>query len=346
MQAQSTDAATAEAHGGPAAGAPSRLDTARAALAQAEARTGLRAPLPLGAWPGAAVAVSASTPGALAAGTLPAPVPGPPGRAPGSESPWEAVNPAAAGVLSLTGSVTLLLAAAARRQGPRGWCAVVGGRDLGWCAAAEAGLDLSRVLVVPARDLAPAVLPSVVAALVDGLDVVLLTDATARALTARQQRAVAARARERGCLVLLDEPWEGARLLRARARGLGTQLVEADQEGGEGAADVPQSGGARVLALRPAPRGPLPEGLAPCPPRPTPPAPPTQPLAQEPAQAPVEMPAGWLRHLDWVLTEPQRGPATVLVRSGARGVEILEDRAPQEPRRRAPALTVLPGGLS
>ncbi|WP_250708060.1 hypothetical protein, partial [Actinomyces sp. 217892] len=281
-------------------GGPSRLAAARAALAQAEARTGLRAPLPAGPRTAAAVGASRPAPGTLAAATatalpvLPSPAPGTLERVPESPGPWEAVSPDATGALSLTGSMTLLLAAAARRQGARGWCAVVGGEDLGWCAAAEAGLDLSRVLVVPARDLASAALPAVVTALVDGLDVVLLTDGTARLLTARQQRTVTARARERGCLVLLDEPWEGARLLWARPRGVGTRLEDAGQAGRE-PDDVPQAGGARVLPLRPMTHSPG-QGDPPAPP-------PARSLAPEDAMAPVEAPAGYLRHLDWELTE-------------------------------------------
>ncbi|WP_167202208.1 hypothetical protein [Actinomyces respiraculi] len=309
-------AAGAPAAGAPAAGAPSRLAAARTALAQAEARTGLRTLLPTGARPAAPVGVSASASGARAA-ALPAPALAPSEPAPEAVGPWEAIGLATIGSLSLTGSMTLLLAAAARRQGLRGWCAVVGGKDLCWCAAAELGLDLSRVLVVPTRDLAPASLPAVLAALVDGLDVVLLTDGIARLLTARQQRTIAARARERGCLVLLDEPWEGTRLLQARALG-GTRLADAGREAEGGDAVVPRVEGARVLPLRP---------------------------GQERAQAPVEMPEGYLQHLDWALTEPQRGRADTLLRCGPHGVHTLTAQAPQQAHWPEPALTVLPGGL-
>ncbi len=283
--------------------ASSRLDTARAVLAQAEARTGLRTRLP----------TSVDGHGGLAAASLPSvPASGSADPLPAAAPPWEVVVDTTVGVLSLTGSMTLLLAAAARRQGAQGWCAVLGGQDLGWCAAAEAGLDLDRLLVVPAREVAQAVLPAVVGALVDGLDVVLLTGGTARLLTARQQQVVAARARARGCLLLLDEPWEAGRVLRARPE------VVAGQDPGP----VPERepGGTVV-------QGP---GRVP---------------AQPPGPVPEEMVAGYLRHLDWVLTEPQRGSAASLLRHGPDGVRVVAGGPPQAVGPTPPVLTVLPGGL-
>ena len=71
-------------------------------------------------------------------------------------------------------SATLLLAALALRQGSVGWCAVVGGDELGWCAAAEVGLDLNRVLTVPASVLDDASALTVVSALLDGVGALLI----------------------------------------------------------------------------------------------------------------------------------------------------------------------------
>lgn len=136
------------------------------------------------------------------------------------------------GVLSLSGSLWLLLSLAARRQAAYGWCAVVGGQDVGWCAAAEAGLDLERTVVVGALGALgaqghsrSAVLPGVVAALIDGVEVVVLASGSAAGLSRGLRRSMQARARERGVLVLLQEPWEGGHQLRAHLSGCDTGEV-------------------------------------------------------------------------------------------------------------------------
>lgn len=141
---------------------------------------------------------------------------------PGSShaDPWHGLGPASSGAVALSGSTSLLLAAAARRQGRQGWCAVVGGADLGWCAAAATGMDLERVLVVPTQGDSLTLL-GVLAALIDGVDVIVVTREAAGRLSRRHQRTAAARARERGALLLTDHAWESGRSLRAEPQGAG-----------------------------------------------------------------------------------------------------------------------------
>src|ERR1700681_2077835 len=67
-------------------------------------------------------------------------------------------------------SLTLALLATASVAGS--WCGVVTVAGLGLVAAAEAGLDLSRVALVP--EVPPAQWPTVVGALLDSVDLVLV----------------------------------------------------------------------------------------------------------------------------------------------------------------------------
>ncbi|MGH9120826.1 MAG: hypothetical protein ACRDYC_02605 [Acidimicrobiales bacterium] len=94
------------------------------------------------------------------------------------------------------GSLALALIAAVTQDG--GWAAVVGWPSIGLVAAAEMGVSLERLALVPdpgGRWL------SVVAALVDGVEVLLvLPPARVREPDARR---LAARARERGCVLVV-----------------------------------------------------------------------------------------------------------------------------------------------
>jgi len=104
-----------------------------------------------------------------------------------------------------SGSTSLLLAllSAASRAGS--WCAVVGVPDLGALAAAESGIVLERLALVPnpGPDW-----PTVVAALIDGVDVVVVAvpSAIAPAIASR----LTARARQRGCVLVPFGQWAGA----------------------------------------------------------------------------------------------------------------------------------------
>lgn len=97
-------------------------------------------------------------------------------------------------------SLTLALVAAATREGA--WAAVVGAGTIGWAAAADLGVDLRRVLVVPR--VGAAEWPEVVAALVDSVSVVLLRPGWP--VRERDARRLATRARERGAVLVVDGP--------------------------------------------------------------------------------------------------------------------------------------------
>ncbi len=116
-------------------------------------------------------------------------------------------------------SVTFALLSAASQQGA--WCAAVGAGDLGLLSAAELGVDLARVALVP--EPGPD-WPAVVAALVDTLDLVLLRPPNA--VGQQDRRRLGARLRERGAVLLVDGPWPGAdlslRVRRTTCHGLGT----------------------------------------------------------------------------------------------------------------------------
>ncbi|WP_433029960.1 hypothetical protein [Actinomycetospora sp. CA-053990] len=112
--------------------------------------------------------------------------------------------------VAVCGSTSLLLALLAEASRAGAWCALVGLPDLGIQAAAEAGLDLSRTALVPRPGPRPA---AVVAALVDGVDVVVL-DTTLPGVRwpAGDRQRLGARVRQRGrCW----SPW--ARRGRGRA---------------------------------------------------------------------------------------------------------------------------------
>lgn len=172
-------------------GVPGRMSAARAALAKAELAAGLRTRL---TGPGLGGHAGGIT---LPAG-LDALFPG--GLVPGS-------------VVCVRGSASLLHTLAAASMGSSGWAAVVGGRDIGWVAAAEAGVDLARVVSIPKPGAAAA---DVVAACVDGFGVVLLGDVD---LGAGVRRSLTGRVRSNGCVLLTPGAWPGAPVLRARVRG-------------------------------------------------------------------------------------------------------------------------------
>lgn len=161
-------------------------------------------------------------------------------------------------VVQVRGSVLLLCAllAAATTQGA--WAAVVGVDDLGVLAAAEAGVAVRRLALIPRP--VPDPVP-VLAALLDGVGLVAL--AGTDRVPAGARRALTARARQRGVVLLpLDdwpgadvtlrcrtEAWHGAEAGQGRLRSR-TVLVRAT---GRGAAARPRT--ARLLL--PGPGGPV-----------------------------------------------------------------------------------------
>ncbi|SDE91268.1 hypothetical protein [Pseudonocardia oroxyli] len=105
------------------------------------------------------------------------------------------------------GSLSLLFALLAEASAEGAWAGVVGVPGLGAVAAAEAGVRLERLALVPQPG---ADLVAVASALLDGLDLVVL--AGARGVRAGDRQRLAARARQRGSVLLALGPWPGADL--------------------------------------------------------------------------------------------------------------------------------------
>src|SRR5215211_3197775 len=100
-------------------------------------------------------------------------------------------------------SAALALALVAGASAAGFWVAAVGLPDLGILAAAETGVALERLALVPSPG--PRAWPTVVAALLDAIDVVLVRSPPG--LPPAQARRLAARARERGAVLVPLGPW-------------------------------------------------------------------------------------------------------------------------------------------
>ncbi len=118
-------------------------------------------------------------------------------------------------VLSGARSLPLSMVAAVTAAG--GHAAIVGQPDVGLLAAVEMGADLSRLAVIPEPGADPV---EVAAVLMDGMDLVVL-GLGGRSVPATRARAVVARARQKGCTLLVtDGDWQGASArLEARVSG-------------------------------------------------------------------------------------------------------------------------------
>jgi hypothetical protein len=122
--------------------------------------------------------------------------------------------------VSVQGSTSLLLALLAEATANDSWAAVVAMPHLGMTAAAELGVATDRLALVrrPGADL-----PAVIAALLDGMDLVVTPKAR---LTDSQARRLSARARHRGAVLLTTDPWPAAdvalRCTSTRWSGIGT----------------------------------------------------------------------------------------------------------------------------
>ena len=108
--------------------------------------------------------------------------------------------------VTVSRSAALALALVAEASAAGSWVAAVGLPDLGMVAAAEVGIDLERLALVPAPG--ARAWPTVVAALLDAVDVVLVRSPPG--LPAGQARRLAARARERGAVLVPLGAWSVA----------------------------------------------------------------------------------------------------------------------------------------
>jgi len=112
------------------------------------------------------------------------------------------------------GSTSLVLALLAEACSGGAWAAVVGQSTVGLLAASQAGVDLERLAVVPQPGIEA---PTVVAALLDGMDVVLVGPEAV--LTDGDRRRLVSRARERGAVLLTSGTWPGADVVLTAERG-------------------------------------------------------------------------------------------------------------------------------
>jgi hypothetical protein len=104
------------------------------------------------------------------------------------------------------GSTHTALALLVQHTQAGGWAGIVGAPELNYSAAHDLGVDLSKLLVVPH----PADhTPQIIATLIDGTDLILLGPHII--LTPADQRTLAARAKERGTHIITGRPWPGAR---------------------------------------------------------------------------------------------------------------------------------------
>lgn len=127
--------------------------------------------------------------------------------------------------VTVTGSISLLLALLGTASAGGAWCALVGFPHVSAEAAAEYGLALDRLAVVPDPGAAGAAhWPTVVGALLDAVDVVAARPP--RTLAPGEVRRIAARARTREAVLVPFGEWPGAEV-RLSARpgpwtGIGT----------------------------------------------------------------------------------------------------------------------------
>ncbi|MHA7651552.1 hypothetical protein ACX9NE_21740 [Mycobacterium sp. ML4] len=147
-------------------------------------------------------------------------------------------------VAVVSGARSLVLRMVADVTAGGGNAVIVGQPDIGLLAAVEMGADLSRLALIPDAGNDPV---EVAAVLVDGMDLVVL-GLGGRRVTRTRARAVVARARQKGCTVLVtDGDWEGAST-RLEARVCGYELTPSF--GGEPPPGVGRISGVRLQIHR------------------------------------------------------------------------------------------------
>jgi hypothetical protein len=158
--------------------------------------------------------------------------------------------------IAVRGGTSLVLALLAEATRNGSWAAVTGLPELGLAAAAELGVDLERIALVPDPG---AELVAVLSALVDGFDLVVLGPAPVSDQTARR---LAGRVRNRGTVLLTAGSWPGADL-ELRVSGRRWHGLTQDGHGHLRARDVVATSRGRGAAARPSSVGlllPGPEG--------------------------------------------------------------------------------------
>ncbi|HEY0117432.1 MAG TPA: hypothetical protein VGC04_01495 [Cellulomonas sp.] len=193
--------AVAEAREVAAAARAARAALAWEALAHAERRTGARSVRTLPVAARSVVQAADDEPARPALITAERP----PMAVPSALEPLLPDGLRRGGTTAVEGSTSLVLVLLAHACAQGAWAAVVGRPDLGVLAASQAGVDLGRLAMVPNPGPDAA---AVVAALLDGLDVVVVGPGAL--LTDADRRRLAARARDRGSVLLPTYAWPGA----------------------------------------------------------------------------------------------------------------------------------------
>jgi hypothetical protein len=127
--------------------------------------------------------------------------------------------------VSVSGSISLLLALLGAASADGAWCALVGFPRISAEAAREYGIDLSRLAIVPASDLPANGWTTAVGALLDAVDIVAARPPRARGgLAPADIRRLAARARSKDAVlvpyVLAAAGWPGADVRLTAADGV------------------------------------------------------------------------------------------------------------------------------
>jgi hypothetical protein len=142
-------------------------------------------------------------------------------------------------VVMVSGARSLPLGVVAAVTAAGGHAAVVGQPDIGLLAAVEMGADLTRLALIPDPGTDPV---EVAAVLMDGMDLVVL-GLGGRSVPITRARAVTARARSKGCTLLVTGgDWQGA-TMRLEARVCGYEMT-----GGQGGR--PEAGRGRISRVR------------------------------------------------------------------------------------------------
>lgn len=180
---------------------------------------------PGAAGPGAAVPGTAAVAGLMVGGLVRAGREIGPGQGPVTGADLLPVLPALAdllphgafrrgSVVATDGWSLLPLALASGPAASGAWCAAIGVPEFGVAAAADAGLDLERLLLIPDPG---GNWPQVVASLLDGCDLVLLRPPGR--LPAQARRKLEATVRRHAAVLLVAGDWDGAQArLRVTAR--------------------------------------------------------------------------------------------------------------------------------
>lgn len=111
--------------------------------------------------------------------------------------------------VAVHGSTSLLLSLLAASTRDGSWAALVGMPSVGLVSAGELGVELSRLAMLPQPG---GDLVTVLGALLDGLDLVVLGPKLCRSVPPSVAQRLSRRARNRGAILLTAGPWPGAEL--------------------------------------------------------------------------------------------------------------------------------------